>query len=138
MPFPTQVNGKFCAVSAHDFDQAVSSHSKNKPAARAWLDWFTDKSGYAQSQGSIPTLKSGPMPDTLVDYTRLGVQYIELDQNQTALVNKIDNAAEVGLAKPDYRQHLVDVARGAASGSIDNVFADLNKKWSAGIKSAGG
>jgi len=31
----------------------------------------------------------------------------------------------------------VDVARGGAGGTLDGVFADLNKKWGAAVKSAG-
>ena len=49
MPFPAQVDGKFCSVVGPDYQQAINIHSKHKAAARAWIDWFTDKSGYAQA-----------------------------------------------------------------------------------------
>lgn len=137
MPFPAQVGGKFCSVTGPDLNQAINKHSTHQEAARAWLDWFTDKSGYAQKEGGLPTLKSGTPPDTLNDFTTLGVKYIELTQDQAAMVDKIDNAAEIGLAKPDYRQKIVDVARGAAAGDLNSTFADLNKKWAQGISTAG-
>ncbi len=137
MPFPTQVDGKFCSVTGPDLNQAINKNSTHQEAAKAWIDWFTDKSGYAETQGSIPTLKSGTAPNTLADYTKLGVKYIELTQDKAALVNKIDNAGEVGLTKPDFRQKIVDVARGAAPGDVNSIFADLNKKWATGISTAG-
>jgi ABC-type glycerol-3-phosphate transport system substrate-binding protein len=136
MPFPVQVNGKYCSVDGADYLQAVSIHSAHKAAARAWLDWFTDKSTYAQDQGDVPTLKSAPLPAYLKTFSDSGVELLELSQDKTATVNAIDNASEIGLNKPDYRQHLVDLARGAASGSLDADFADLNKKWADAQKTA--
>jgi raffinose/stachyose/melibiose transport system substrate-binding protein len=137
MPFPAQVGGKFCSVSGPDYLQAVSIHSAHKDAARAWLDWFVDKSTYALDNGDVPTLKSGALPPTLKPYQDAGVQFVELTQDKAAVVNNIDNAAEIGLNKQDYRQHIVDVARGGASGNLDGIFADLDKKWGDAVKTAG-
>ncbi len=50
MPFPAQKDGTFCAVTSPDYQQAVNIHSDHKEAARAWIDWFTDKSGYAAAK----------------------------------------------------------------------------------------
>ncbi|WEH12952.1 ABC transporter substrate-binding protein [Streptomyces sp. VNUA24] len=137
MPFPAQKNGKFCAITSSDYQQAVSVHSTHKAAARAWVDWFTEKSGFAQNEGSIPTLKSGALPDTLKPFEDNGVTLLEQSQAKSAQVNAIDNAAEIGLAKPDYRQKLVDMARGVQSGSLKDYFAELDKKWNEAEKTAG-
>ena len=138
MPYPTQVNGHFCAVVSPDYQEAVSIHSAHKAAARAWVDWFVDHCTYAQDQGLLPTLKTGALPPELKAYQDAGVQFIELAQNQNARISTVDNASEIGLNKPDYRQHIVDLARGAAGGGgLDAYFADLDKKWSAALTSAG-
>ena len=137
MSFPGQKDGKFCPISGPDYNQAVSLHSKHKAAARAWLDWFADKSGFAQSQGGIPVLREGQLPASLGDYATQGVEFIELKQDKGAVVNDVDKAGEVGLTTPDYRQHLVDVARGAAPGTLPDSFAELTKKWDEGLKTAG-
>jgi ABC-type glycerol-3-phosphate transport system substrate-binding protein len=137
LPFPTQVDGKYCVTVAPDYQQAVSIHSKHPAAARAWLDWFTDKSGYAESQGSLPTLKAATMPETIKPYTDAGAKFIEMTQDKAAVVNNIDNASEIGLSKPDYHQKIVDLGRGTAPGTLDAYFADLNKKWAAAVKTAG-
>jgi ABC-type glycerol-3-phosphate transport system substrate-binding protein len=129
MPFPAQKNGKFCATLLSDYQQAVNAHSKHKAAARAWIDWFTDKSGYAQNEGAVSALKSAPMPDTLKAYTAAGVLFVERSEADTGKVNAIDDAAEIGLSKPDYRQKLVDLARGAQKGSLDGFLRDLDKRW---------
>jgi raffinose/stachyose/melibiose transport system substrate-binding protein len=137
MPWPAQTGGKFCSVVGPDYLQGVSVHSAHKQAARAWLDWFTDKSTYAQDQGDVPTLKAAPMPASLKPYQDAGVQLIELTQVNAAKVNNIDKAATIGLTSPDYRQHIVDLARGAAKGGLDADFASLNSKWADAIKTAG-
>ncbi len=129
MPFPSQVDGKFCAVVAPDYNQAVNVHSKNKPAARAWIDWFTDKSGYDKDNLAISPLKDAPLPEVLKPYEDEGVKLIELDDSAGAEVKQIDNQSEVGIYAPEYRQNLVDLARGAKKGSLDDFFADLSKRW---------
>ncbi|MGW4897404.1 ABC transporter substrate-binding protein [Kitasatospora sp. NPDC004240] len=137
MPFPTQVNGKFCTVVRPDYRFGVSKHSKNKEAARAWIEWFIGKSGSATSEQLISAVKGSPLPDTFKPFQEKGVQMIGQNQTKTAVVDKIDKVSEVGLTNPDYRRRLVDTARGAASGDQAGVFADLNKKWSEAQKNIG-
>ncbi|MFD8045159.1 ABC transporter substrate-binding protein [Streptomyces chartreusis] len=129
MPFPVQRNGKFCAVALPDYNQAVNIHSEHKEAARAWLDWFTDKSGYAADNLALSPLKDAPLPDVLAPYEEQGVELLDLDDTKGAEVKAIDNRSEVGINKPDYRQDLVDLARGATKGSLDDFLAGLAKKW---------
>ncbi|MEU2061281.1 ABC transporter substrate-binding protein [Streptomyces sp. NPDC013455] len=137
MPFPVQKGGKFCAVLASDYQQAVNAHSSHKAAARAWIDWFTEKSGYSAKEGAVPALKSAPMPSTLRDFVDNDVTFVERSEARTGEVNAIDNAAEIGLNKPDYRQKLVDLARGAQKGSLDDYFADLDGRWDEAARAAG-
>ena len=140
MPWPAQKDGKFCSVTGPDYNQSINIHSKNKAAARAWIDWFTNRSGYAKDAGSIPTAKSSTeMPDTLADFTKAGVTYIELAQNKAGTVTKIDNESEVGFfSSPNSAQKLVDIGRGAAPGTLDSVFKDLNSKWADAVSTVGG
>ncbi|MGW9595262.1 ABC transporter substrate-binding protein [Streptomyces chartreusis] len=129
MPFPAQRNGKFCAVALPDYNQAVNIHSEHKEAARAWVDWFTDKSGYAADNLALSPLKDAPLPEVLAPYEERGVELLDLDDTKGAEVKAIDNRSEVGINKPDYRQDLVDLARGATKGSLDEFLAGLAKKW---------
>ncbi|MET7439049.1 extracellular solute-binding protein [Streptomyces sp. NPDC005568] len=137
MPFPAQKDGTYCAVLASDYQQAVNVHSDEKVAARAWIDWFTEKSGFSAKEGAVPALKSAAMPSTLKDFVDNDVTFLERSEAKTGDVNSIDNAAEIGLTKPDYRQKLVDTARGAQKGNLDDFFADLDKRWNEAAESAG-
>ncbi|MDL2076284.1 extracellular solute-binding protein [Streptomyces sp. GXMU-J15] len=137
MPVPAQTNGKFCATLVSDYQQAVNIHSDNKEAARAWIDWFTEESGYSEKEGAVSVLRSAPLPSTLKDYVDNDVKMVERSEDKTAEVNAIDDAAEIGLNKPDYRQKLIDIARGAQDGSLQGYFDELNKRWSEARQNAG-
>src|SRR5690606_29073056 len=76
MPFPSNVNGKVYSSSGGDYKIAINVNSKNKAAARAYLDWFLEESGYADQNGGINVLKGKPMPSTLAAFDELGVELI--------------------------------------------------------------
>jgi ABC-type glycerol-3-phosphate transport system substrate-binding protein len=130
MPFPTQVDGKWCTAVRPDYQYAINVHSKNKPAARAWIDWFITKSGDAQKAKSISAVKGAPLPATLQPFQDGGVKFVNMTFADAAKVADIDKASEVGISAAEYRQRIVDVARGAAKGDLAGIFGDLNKKWS--------
>lgn len=134
MPFPAQVDGKFHSVIAGDYKNGINVNSTNKDAARAWVYWFADESGYAADQGGISPRLDGPTPATLKDFEAAGVEYVELNPapaGEESLVADIDSAAEIGLWGPDYRRRIIDAARGARDESKQDIFDDLNSRWAA-------
>jgi raffinose/stachyose/melibiose transport system substrate-binding protein len=137
MPFPVQVNGKFCAALAPDYRYAINTHSAHKDAARAWLDWIVNKSDFARLNQGVSPLIGAPLPTALKPYQDEGVQLVDVDQTDVVKVNAIDKAAEIGLDSPDYRQKLVDIARGASSGNLDGYLSGLSKKWHSAEQTAG-
>jgi len=134
MPFPSQKDGKFYAIVGGDYNWAINVNSKVKPAARAWIDWFNNESGFADAQGALSPLKDGPNPATLANFKALDVTFIEENPGQPgkeSLLNDIDKASEIGLFNADYRQRIVNAARGASSETKQQIFDDLNSKWKA-------
>jgi ABC-type glycerol-3-phosphate transport system substrate-binding protein len=129
MPFPAQVGGKFCTVVRPDYQYGINKHSKSKEAARAWIDWFINKSGDAQRSLSISSVKGTPLPESLRPFQDAKVEFIQLSFQKNSLVNDIDKASEIGLSDKDYPQRIVDVARGAAAGDLANIFDDLDQRW---------
>lgn len=138
MPFPAQKDGKSCSVLRPDYQYAVNVHSNQKAAARAWIDWYITKSGQAAAEGSISSVKGAPLPDTLKDFGDNDVKLIPQNQKNVAKINAIDKASEIGITAQDYRQKLVDVARGAADGDMNSYFDELNGKWSEAQQTLGG
>ncbi|KQQ05555.1 MULTISPECIES: ABC transporter substrate-binding protein [unclassified Rathayibacter] len=133
-PMPWAQDGAFTSVTASDKFLAINKNSENKATARAWIDWFTNESGFAASQGAISPVITDPAPDTLADFDALGVQYLELAPDpvgEEAVINDIANEAEIDLFGNSYRQELIDTARGAGDGDKETLFADLNERWAA-------
>jgi len=140
LPFPYQVDGKFHSTVAGDYKNGISAKSENKATARAWIDWFAQKSGYAAAQGGLSPLVDGEVPAILADFTTAGVEYLELTPapaGKETLENDIVSASEIDLTGNIYRAKLVDIARGAAQGDKASYFAELNKKWADAVKSIG-
>lgn len=132
LPFPHQTDGKFYATAGGDYNQAINIHSEHKAAARAWIDWFNTESGYAEAQGGLSPLKDGPVPETLVDFETLGVEFVVQNPGapgKESLLDDIDKQAEIGLFAPEYRQRLIDSARGATDETKEQIFTDLNTRW---------
>ncbi|WP_250034701.1 ABC transporter substrate-binding protein [Paractinoplanes maris] len=130
-PFPYQSGGKFHARIEGDYKAAVSKSSDNKATARAWLDWFVTESGFAGDQEAIPPVIGQPLPASLQAFQDTGVELVELPAATTnaGKEDEIIKDSEIDLAGHIYRQKLVDIARGAAKGSKESYFADLNKRW---------
>lgn len=132
MPFPYQVNGTYYAALAPDYLQGVTKSSKNKPTAYAWANWFATKSGYADLNGGVGPQLNSKNPATLQDFAAQGVKYVEQNpapKGKENLQNEIMKASQIDLTGGVYRQKLVDVARGAASGTKTSFFANLNQQW---------
>ncbi|WP_327269714.1 extracellular solute-binding protein [Streptomyces sp. NBC_01218] len=138
MPFPQQTDGKFCSVLRPDYQYAVNVHSDKKSAARAWIDWYITQSGHSAAEGSISSVKGTPLPATLKAFSDNDVNTIPQNQDDVVRVNAIDKASEIGITAQDYRQKLVDVARGAADGDMESFFDDLNGKWAEARQGVGG
>ncbi|WP_306216074.1 ABC transporter substrate-binding protein [Actinoplanes sp. RD1] len=132
-PFPHQAGGKFHSRIEGDYKAGISRNSANKPAAKAWLDWFVTESGFANDQQSVPPTVTGELPAVLRQFQETGVELVELPAATTnaGKEDEIIKESEIDLAGNIYRQKLVDIARGAAKGTKESYFADLNKRWGA-------
>jgi ABC-type glycerol-3-phosphate transport system substrate-binding protein len=138
LPFPSQVDGEFHSIVSGNYKNGINVNSDNKAAARAWVDWFANESGYAEREGAIPVVVGAPLPEGLAELDELGVQYIELAPVPDGLLTTIANTAEIDLRGNLYRQKLIDIARGAAEGDKESYFAQLNEKWAAARASVDG
>ncbi|MGN7860426.1 ABC transporter substrate-binding protein [Microbacterium sp. 22303] len=137
MAFPANVKGVQYATNAGDYAYGISKHSTAKAAAQAWITWFTEKSDYTKSQGMVSTLKDSPLPANLTGLSDAGVKLIEpaaAPKGKESLLSDVANQAQIDLYGQVYRQKLVDIARGAADGTKDGYFAELNSKWDAAVK----
>jgi len=133
MTFPaTAPDGTQYAVVGGDYNLGINKHSKVKAAAKAWIDFLIEDSGFTDTQGMVSPLLSKDLPDNLAGLTEEGVELIELTPapaGEEALFNNIADGAQIDIWGNIYRQKLVDIARGAADGDFDSYIAELNTRW---------
>lgn len=139
MPFPYRVDDTAYATLGPDLFNAVSKSSDNKPTALAWANWFALKSGFPELNGGVGPAVDSQNPKLLQDFANIGVKYVEVaaaPKGKENLQADIAKASQIDVTGGVYRQKLVDVARGAASGTKESFFASLNTAWANGIQTA--
>ncbi|AIQ17532.1 sugar ABC transporter substrate-binding protein [Paenibacillus sp. FSL H7-0357] len=132
MPFPTNASEVILPL-AGDYNLAISKHSKNKEAARAWLDWFIKESGYPTEQvGGMSPVVGAELPASLKQFEGTDIKF-ELPspakEGQEGLVDKIDKEGEVGLRQPEFKKRIIEAAIGNTNESYDEIMKDLNDAW---------
>ncbi|GAB2845566.1 ABC transporter substrate-binding protein [Microbacterium insulae] len=138
MAFPaTAEDGTQYATIGGDYNLAINKNSSNKAAAKAWLDWLVEESGFTDTQGMISAVIDAPLPSNLTSLADGGVELIEAapaPAGQEGLLSNVADTSKVDIWGNIYRQQLVDVARGQADGDKETFFADLNERWSAAVE----
>lgn len=141
MPFPvTNADGNIYSFASADYKYGVNKNSENIEAAKAFLQWFIDESGFAGDEGGIPPMIGGEMPDTLAPFAELGVQYIQNNpapEGEETYLNDVDNEAEIGRWSDTYRKRILEAAIMDTGETFEDIMADLNARWAAARESLG-
>ncbi|USB32356.1 ABC transporter substrate-binding protein [Paenibacillus sp. YPG26] len=136
MPFPTNAE-KVIVPLSDDYTVGVSSKSSNKEAAKAWVDWFINKSGYPTTEGAgggMSPAVGAELPEVLKQFEGTGVEFkfqTPAKAGQEGLVDKIDKDSEIGLWQPDFKKRIIEAAIGNKKESFDDIMKDLNDRWKA-------
>ncbi|WP_055107390.1 ABC transporter substrate-binding protein [Paenibacillus ihumii] len=132
MPFPTNAQEVIMPL-ADDYTLGISKHSKNKAAARAWVDWFINESGYPTTEGGgMSPVVGAPLPDTLKQFEGTDIKFelqTPAQPGQEGWVDKIDKDAEIGLWQPDFKKRIIEAAIGNRKESYDDIMKELNAAW---------
>lgn len=132
MPYPTHASEIIMPLS-DDYTLGISKHSKNKEAARAWIDWFVKESGYpTEIAGGMSPVVGAPLPAALNQFEGSGIKFelqTPAQPGQEGLVDKIDKDAEIGLWQPEFKKRIVEAAIGNLNESYDDIMKDLNDAW---------
>lgn len=132
MTFPAVADGTQFAMVGGDYNLGINKNSSVKAAAKAWIDFLIEDSGFTQDQGMVSSLLAEPLPDNLTGLSDAGVELIELNAaptGQEALFTNIADTAQIDVWGNLYRQKLIDIARGAADGDKQSYFDELNTRW---------
>ena len=128
MPFPHEINGKKYMNVSTDYNYAISKHSDNKEAARAFLDYMLDESGYAIDQERISIVKTDPYADVYGDMSDVVLlendYYIGDNYEYYKIMSQaIDPSSNQSIKR------IVAAAGGLSDESYDDIMNDWNTKW---------
>jgi len=119
-PFPADNSGQAKAPLNPDFFYAVNKEG-NVPAAKAFVQWMIEESGYDEFAGFIPTLKDKePKLAQLAEFNSYDVKYFEPAQ-PSDLATDIQNAAQLDQA--------ATVQEFVLSNDPAGVLEKVNTKW---------
>jgi raffinose/stachyose/melibiose transport system substrate-binding protein len=119
-PFPADNSGKLRVTLYPDRYYAIGKNSKHPEAARAFVKWIVEESGYEEYSGFIPVLKNRkPRLPQLLELDSYKPEYVEFIRDTDAL-NLIQN--KVQLEMPSVVQEFILEDPG-------EVFDKYNKQW---------
>lgn len=130
MPFPNEINGKQYMTVVADYCYGVSRNSENPDAAKAFVEFMLDESGYALDHQTLSIVKTDPYPDTYGS-----MEDIILLCPEPAVDNHYDiwsNLFEdISLADGRGVARVLEAAYGVRNETFDDIAMDWNKKWEA-------
>lgn len=132
MAFPNNKDGTVYCSSGPDYNVGINKNTKYPEAARAWLDFFVDESGYATDAGCIPPMLGAELPSGLKGISEQNAELLvnnPAPDEEATWVSDIDNLSEVGLEKSDFKKRIVEAALGTRKESYDDIMMDLNDRW---------
>lgn len=128
MPYPNEINGKQYATIGIDYGYCISKNSTNKEAARKFIEFMLDESGYALDDNRISIVKSDPLPEVYSKITNLDIQINAPFEGKAFQYYNILSDGE-SLDSPERIMEVIDVASGKKAGNYDQLMQSWNSRW---------
>lgn len=127
MPFPNEINGKQYVTLNTDYNYAVKRDSENVDAAKAFVEYMLDESGYALNRELISIVKTDPYPDTYGDMENVVPVRNEPYNggNYSVYLNMVKSI------DPMDAEEIRRIIRAAGQGSesFDQIMQEWNRRW---------
>lgn len=129
MPFPNEVNGKQYMTIVTDYCYGINKNSTRKEAARKYIDFMLDESGYALDHEVLSLVKTDPILESYGDMQNV----ICLPDNEASDENyqkrQILSTNLNILDSTDEIKRVIEAAEGKRNESFDEIAADWNERW---------
>ena len=127
MPYPNEINGKQYATIGIDYGYCISKKSKHKKAARLFIDFMLNESGYAIDNDRISIVKSDPLPDVYTNVKNLEVKISNSFTDESYYYYSL-LTANGNPESASYIRQVIDEAR-KADGDYDALMTSWNNTW---------
>lgn len=129
MPFPNEINGRQYMTISTDYCYAINRNTKNEAAAKAYIEYMLDESGYALDHGTLSLVKTDPYPDAygnmenviLLSNAPATDESYQKKQMLTSRLNLETDTSEV--------KRVIEAAIGQRKESFDDIAEDWNNRW---------
>lgn len=129
MPFPNEINKKQYATLNTDYCYAVKKDSENVDAARAFVEYLLDESGYALDRELISIVKTDPYSDTYSGMEDVvPVRNAPYNGGNYSIYLKMIQSMDPADAKEIRR---IVKAAGQGNERFEEIMQDWNQRWEA-------
>ncbi len=133
-PFPNVVDGKQYLTLNCNYSYAISKNSDNKEAARAFLNFLLDESGYAFNHDEISILGSEQYPECYGELEDVAI-YTPICSSSEAYLQYEALSKNLNLYNEEEYKKIVEAAAGFSEQSFSDVMDDWNERWEASRES---
>ena len=129
MPFPNMINGKQYMTVSTDYCYAISNKSENTKAAKAYIEFMLDESGYAVDHETLSIVKTDPYPESYGNMESVillshkpasGVTY----QKKLILTQNLNLETSTNEIR-----RVIEAANGLSDENFDEIASDWNTRW---------
>jgi ABC-type glycerol-3-phosphate transport system substrate-binding protein len=136
MPPPFNINGKQYAAFGGSGGLAINKNSSPevKELAKKFLFWWIDESGWAKSEGGVPTRIGGELPDFLSDFK--DVELFVRAPVPNDLIGVFDDISKTCGISPgtdetgNFKFQVADAAfAGRPWSAVEALYEEWNQRW---------
>lgn len=128
MPFPNTVDGRQYASLNVDYCYGVAKNSDNKEAAKAFVFFMVDESGYAFDHDTISALKSDPYPECYNGMPQTTMRN-SMASSSTHYNQFLKLSSQLNLSDNSEYMKIIEAAAGISEQSFDEIMEDWNERW---------
>lgn len=128
MPFPNNVNGTQYMTVQTDYCYAIAKDTENRAAAKAFIEFMIEESGYALEYENLSIVKTDPYPDT---YELNGNVILLSEAGTTGQNYQLFNSLrkDLDLFDSNEMRRIVDAGYGKSKETFDDIMNDWNYRW---------
>lgn len=128
MPFPNEIDGRQYMTISTDYCYAVNKNSKNKEAAKAYINFMLDESGYALDHETLSIVRTDPYPDSYGNMENV-ILLSSTPATGDSYQKKMKLSAKLDMSNTEQAKRVIEAAVGVRKEDFDDIARDWNNRW---------
>ncbi|MBQ7918384.1 MAG: GGDEF domain-containing protein [Lachnospiraceae bacterium] len=128
MPFPNEIQGRQYMTISTDYCYGISRNSNNPEAAKAYIEYMLDESGFALDHENLSVVRTDPYPDSFGDMENVILLCNNPPEGDTYKV-KQKLSAKLNLEDGAEVMRVIEAAKGLRQETFDDIATDWNSRW---------